>query len=58
MKIDDISKLDGVEIRPGVVLIGTPGYHEESKKWRCLANVDGALCIVELTIDVIPEAAL
>jgi hypothetical protein len=55
IKVNDLNKLDGIEIRPGVYLIGTPGYHKESGKWRCLANVGGALCLVELNIAVISE---
>jgi hypothetical protein len=53
--VDDLNKLDGVEIRPGVTLIGTPGFHKESGKWRCLANVGGSLCLVELKVDVVGE---
>ena len=41
---------DGKELKPGVTLIGTPSYNEEAKEWRCLANVDGMLCVVALTL--------
>ena len=46
----NLPKMDGVEIRPGVVLIGEPTPIAETNKLRCLANVLGALCIVELSL--------
>jgi hypothetical protein len=53
--VNDLNELDGVEIRPGVTLIGPPGFHEESRKWRCLANAFGTLCLVELKLTVLPK---
>jgi hypothetical protein len=46
----NLPKLDGVEIRPGVVLIGEPSPVPGTSTFRCLANVLGALCVVELKI--------
>ena len=48
--IYDLMECDGKELKPGVTLIGTPSYNEEAKEWRCLANVDGMLCVVALTL--------
>ena len=45
-----LPKMDGLEIRPGVTLIGEPSPMEGTDKLRCLANVDGMLCVVELSI--------
>jgi len=45
-----LPKLDGYEIRPGIVLIGEPSPIEGTDKLRCLANVLGSLCVVELSI--------
>ena len=42
--------MDGLEIRPGVTLIGEPSPVEGSDKLRCLANVAGCLAVVELSI--------
>jgi hypothetical protein len=41
---------DGVEISPGIFLIGEPTPIEGTTKLRCLANVNGALAVVELTM--------
>jgi len=46
----DLPKMDGVEIRPGVTLIGEPSPEPGTDKLRCLANVEGMLCVVELSI--------
>jgi len=46
----DLPKMDGVEIRPGVTLIGEPAPMPGSDKLRCLANVYGSLCVIELSI--------
>ena len=45
-----LPKMDGLEIRPGVTLIGEPSPVEGTDKLRCLANVDGMLCVVVLSI--------
>lgn len=42
--------LDGREIAPGVYLVGEPTPIPGSDKMRCLANVGGALCLVELRV--------
>jgi len=49
--IVNMPKMDGREIKPGVVLIGEPSPVEGSNKMRCLANAFGALCVVELSIN-------
>jgi hypothetical protein len=43
-----LPKMDGVEIRPGIILIGEPSPVAGSDKLRCLANVAGMLAVVEL----------
>lgn len=45
-----LPKLDGKEVSPGVWLIGEPSPIPGSDKMRCLADVGGALCIVELRL--------
>ena len=42
--------LDGREISPGVLLIGEPTPVVGTDKMRCLANVNGALVLVELRL--------
>ncbi len=39
---------DGVEIKPGVILIGEPTAIAGTPLLRCLANVGGMLVVVEL----------
>jgi hypothetical protein len=53
--VTNLDQLDGIEIRPSVFLIGKPGYHVPSRTWRCLANVEGMLALVELSIKVLPD---
>lgn len=55
--VNRLDQLDGVEVRPGVNLIGNPAFHKESGKWRCLADVLGCLCIVELKVTVVGDSA-
>jgi hypothetical protein len=50
-----LPKIDGVEIRPGIVLIDEPKPVAGSDRLRCLANVYGALCVVELSIKFTEE---
>ena len=50
--VDDLNKLDGVEIRPGITLLGSPSWHEDAQEWRALAAVNGALAVVVLKITV------
>ena len=45
-----LPKMNSMEIRPGVTLIGEPSPIEGSDKLRCLANVAGCLAVVELCI--------
>ena len=45
-----LPKMDGMEVRPGVTLIGEPTPIEGSNKLQCLANVAGCLAVVELSI--------
>jgi hypothetical protein len=45
-----LPKMDGVEIRPGIVLIGEPTPVPGTNKLRALANVLGSLCVVELSV--------
>lgn len=45
-----LPKLDGVEISPGIILIGEPQSQKGTDRLRCLANVCGMLAVVELRI--------
>lgn len=47
--------MHGKEIRPGVFLIGEPSVVPGTTKLRCLANVCGCLCVVELSIKFLRE---
>lgn len=48
--------VDGTILSDGrVMLIGTATWDGDTGKYRCLANVEGALCVVE--IKVTPRAA-
>jgi hypothetical protein len=42
--------MDGLEVSPWVFLIGEPTPIPGTDKLRCLANVSGALAIVELKV--------
>lgn len=46
----NLPSLDGYEVSPGVYLIGEPTPVPGTDKLRCLANVGGALCVVELKL--------
>lgn len=45
-----LSKMDGLEVKPGITLIGEPYPIPGTSKLQCLANVFGMLAIVELSI--------
>lgn len=45
-----LPKMDGQEIRPGVTLIGEPTPIPGTNLLRALANVGGALCLIELRL--------
>ena len=47
-----LDNLDDYEVSPGVFLIGNPTPRPDlgDNKMACLANVNGALCVVELSI--------
>lgn len=45
-----LSKMDGMEVSPGIFLIGEPRPVPGTNKLTGLADVNGALCIVELSI--------
>lgn len=49
-----LDKMDGREVSPGVWLIGEPTPIAGSDKLRCLANVGGALGVVELRLRFAP----
>lgn len=46
----EFPKLDGREISPGIILMGEPTPIPGTNLMRCLANVGGALCVVELSL--------
>jgi hypothetical protein len=45
-----LSKMDGVEITPGIFLIGEPTPRSDlgDMSFACLANINGMLVVVEL----------
>ncbi len=45
-----LPEMDGLEIKPGIILIGEPIPIEGSTKLRCLAKVFGCLAIIEFSI--------
>jgi len=45
-----LPSMNGKEIAPGIFLIGEPSPQIGTDKLRCLANVYGMLCLVELGI--------
>ena len=45
-----LPKMDGQEVRPGVFLIGEPTPIAGTSELRCLANVNGALCVVGFSL--------
>jgi hypothetical protein len=45
-----VPKMDGVEIYPGVYLIGEPTPIPGTNLFHCLANAEGALCVLELRL--------
>lgn len=46
----NIPKFHGMEVSPGVVLIGEPTPLAGTNKLKCLANVGGCLALVELRL--------
>lgn len=42
----------GREVGPGVFLITNPRWSRFDKKWTALANIDGALCLIEFTVKI------
>lgn len=42
----------GKEIKPGVWLITNPKFQPNLQKWTALANVSGALAVVELKVSI------
>lgn len=45
-----LPKMEGAEIAPGIFLIGEPKPVPNSMLMQCLANVHGALCVIELKL--------
>jgi len=43
-------KLDGIEIKPGVWIIGEPTPVPGTDKLHALAEIEGTLCLVELVL--------
>lgn len=46
-----LPKLEGIEIYPGIILMAEPTPIPGTNLFRCLANVYGALAIVELKLN-------
>lgn len=45
-----LPKMDGVEVSPGIFIIGEPAPIAGTDKMRALADVHGQLAIIELRI--------
>jgi hypothetical protein len=45
-----LPKMDGKEVSPGIFLIGEPTPMPGSNKLRALADIHGALCVIELSL--------
>ena len=45
-----LPKMSGTEVAPGIILVGEPQSLPGTDKLRCLADVGGALCLVELSV--------
>jgi hypothetical protein len=45
----------GREIAPNVVLLEAPVFNKTLQKWTALANVEGILCIIELSVTLNAE---
>jgi hypothetical protein len=50
-----LPKMDGVEVSPGIILMGEPTPIPGTSLMRCLANVHGALAVIELKLSF-PQA--
>jgi hypothetical protein len=46
----NLPKMSGKEISPGIWLIGEPTPVPGSNKLRCLADINGTLALVELSL--------
>ena len=49
MQLPNEVDVDGREVQDGILLIGKATRREDGK-WTCLANVHGALCLVEVKV--------
>lgn len=50
----DPRSLEGMlDEKTGIEILNTPHWHSETKSWRALANVNGALAVVEFQIRVL-----
>lgn len=45
-----LPRMEGQQVAPGVWLIGEPTPIPGTSLLRCLADVNGALCVVELSV--------
>lgn len=48
----DPASFDGVEVKPGVFVLGSVSWNERHGCWCALANVCGALCVIEVSVSV------
>jgi len=46
----DLNKLDGLEVHPGITIIGKGMPIPGTNLMRCLANIDGQLGLIEVKI--------
>lgn len=47
---EELAHFRGAIIPPGVELLSAPYWNAKDMRWQALANVGGALCIVELNV--------
>lgn len=46
----DLAHYKGAIIPPGVELLAAPKWNATDNRWEALANVSGALCIIEVSV--------
>lgn len=51
--INDLSELDGLEISPGITIIGTASPTDNPEIMRCLANICGCLGLIEIRVKAV-----
>jgi len=52
-----LPKMDGIEVSDGIILLGEPTPVPGTALMRCLANVYGALAVIELKISFLERVS-